>query len=515
MKKIQNFDLTSEMLNMSATRLLTGGTSGNVVSYPRNVHHKDFSSINIPQASNDVKNEPPQGKGTKRGLEFLLDKVKTIDFYKLAGVKPGDRIKKDTYLVYTIEELFKISDSHNADLAMIGGCPYLFNGVYWEDVDMDIFPKFLSDAAYNMGVVADVAKVFSFMDSLVIQFKRHAKRIRIKDDKKFSVNVLNGTIYVTDRGFEFSDSFDKEDGLQYQLQFLYDKNADCPDFKDFLNTVMPDVDCQKVLAEYLGYSLTSNLKLHKMLVLLGGGDNGKSVIYDIVQGLFGEKNVSSYSLSSLTEMNSNSRSKLPNVRLNYGSEMEGRISEEAYKRLISGEKIDARILYENINEINSYAKLMYNSNSIPTNLLKSHSLSKRLMPIPMNVIIPREKQDKRLAEKIISKELSGILNWVLEGLKRILVQEDFTKSELMDNTLSKLIKSTDSLKMFIEEEGYTSDLKSKTRKQVFYDQYKKFCDDNDCECYKRPIIREKLRLMGIRDGEDNQSQFFHLGKKSI
>lgn len=514
MKQRDNFDLTSEMLNMSATKLLRGRISNNVVSYPRNMHHKDFSSINSPQASNDLKSEPSQNKSSKRGLDFLLEKIEPINFQERAGLKSGDRISKDTYQYYVIEELFNLSKHNNVDLALIGGFPYIFNGNYWEEIDSGVFPKYLSNVAFKMGVRPDISKVASFAKRLEEQYMIEAERIHIKGDKKFSVCVLNGTIYVIDKGFDFSDSFDKENGLQYQLQFPYDKNADCPEFKKFLNTVMPDADCQKVLAEYLGYSLTSNLKLHRMLVLLGGGDNGKSVIYDIVQGLFGEKNVSSYSLNSLTEVNSNSRSKLPNVRLNYGSEMEGRISEEAYKRLISGETIDAKVLYKDINEINSYAKLMYNSNSIPTNLLKSHSLSKRLMPIPMNVIIPREKQDKRLAEKIISKELPGILNWVLKGLKRVLLQEDFTESELINNTLSKLIKSTDSLKMFLEEEGYTPDLKSKIRKQEFYDQYKKYCDDNECECCKRPIIREKLRLMGIVSGEDNQGMYYNLKKNN-
>lgn len=513
MEKINKFDLTSEMFNMSATRLLAGSSTNNVTPYP-NLHHRELPPANSPQTSKNLKEEQPQNKSLKRGLEYLLEKIKPIDFQERAGLKSGDKMSKDTYKYYAIGELFKISNCCDTAFSLIGGLPHFFNGNHWEEIAPNILPRFLSKVALKMGIREDIADTPLFAKKLVEQYMHSAGIINIDESKKFSVCVQNGTIYVTDKGYRFVEAFNKEDGLRYQLKFPYKKNAICPMFNDFLDTVMPDKKCQEVLAEYLAYSLTSTLKIQKMLVLLGGGDNGKSVIYDIVLELFGSKNVSSYSLSTLT-LDGNARFRLSNVRLNYGSEMEGRIAEDQFKRLVTREKIDVKVLYENIDEIENYAKLMYNSNNIAQNMLRSYSMYKRLMPIPMNVIIPSEKQNPRLAEEIIGKELSGIFNWILKGLERIVKQERFTKSELIDNTLSKLIKASDSLKMFIEEEGYTSDLKSKTRKQVFYDQYEKFCDDNDCERYKRPVIREKLRLMGIREGEDNQSQFFHLGKKSI
>ncbi|OGV31935.1 MAG: hypothetical protein A3E88_07330 [Legionellales bacterium RIFCSPHIGHO2_12_FULL_35_11] len=41
---------------------------------------------------------------------------------------------------------------------------------------------------------------------------------------------------------------------------------------------------------------------------------------------------------------------------------------------------------------------------------------RRFLIIPFQVTIPEAEQDKQLAQKIIKSELSGVFNWVLQGL---------------------------------------------------------------------------------------------------
>ena len=51
--------------------------------------------------------------------------------------------------------------------------------------------------------------------------------------------------------------------MTYQLPFSYDVNATCPMFNKYLNTVLPDMERQYILAEYLGslFIKSSRLKL--------------------------------------------------------------------------------------------------------------------------------------------------------------------------------------------------------------------------------------------------------------
>lgn len=45
--------------------------------------------------------------------------------------------------------------------------------------------------------------------------------------------------------------------------------------------------------------------------------------------------------------------------------------------------------------------------------------------------------DPKLAETIISIELSGIMNWVLDGMRRLTGQQGFTESKLCQKELEK------------------------------------------------------------------------------
>ena len=78
--------------------------------------------------------------------------------------------------------------------------------------------------------------------------------------------------------------FDKNDFLTYQLPFEYNPEAKAEKFNIFLSEVLIEKELQEVLSEYLGYIFIKNnvLKLEKVLLLYGGGQNGKSVLFDII-----------------------------------------------------------------------------------------------------------------------------------------------------------------------------------------------------------------------------------------
>ena len=90
----------------------------------------------------------------------------------------------------------------------------------------------------------------------------------------------------------------------------------------------------------------------------------------------------------------------------------------------------------------------------------------------------RRQQDKELSNKIIDNELSGVFNWVLAGLERLLNQKNFSKCDAIDNALSEYQNSSDSVKMFIDEECYQKDTDHYTTIKELYPLYKIFCNDD-------------------------------------
>ena len=93
------------------------------------------------------------------------------------------------------------------------------------------------------------------------------------------------------------------------------------------------------------------------------------------------------------------------------------------------------------------------------------------------VIIPDEKQDKNLAKRIISKELSGIFNWVLEGLDRLLKQQQFTESPKAKSLLEEMRLESDSVAQFMAARQYIPSVseEDKILLKDFRDDYKMYC----------------------------------------
>ena len=157
--------------------------------------------------------------------------------------------------------------------------------------------------------------------------------------------------------------------------------------------------------------------------MYGTGANGKSVFFEVVQALLGSDNVSSYSLQSLTNDNGYFRAKLANKLVNYASEINGNLETSIFKQMVSGEPVEARLPYGQPFTLTQYAKLIFNCNELPKDVEHTNAYFRRFLIVPFDVTIPPDEQDKTLHTKIIDNELSGVFNWVLEGLDRLLKQK--------------------------------------------------------------------------------------------
>lgn len=206
-------------------------------------------------------------------------------------------------------------------------------------------------------------------------------------------------------------------------------------FMKYLDRVLPDKDAQKVLAEYIGWIFTP-LKLEKVLFLYGSGKNGKSVFVDIVEALLGKENISHESLSDMCGENGDrSRANLSGKLLNTFAP--NAFSGDIFKRIASGEPISTRQLYKDVATLTDYAKMLFCLNELPRTNDKSNGYFRRFLIVPFKVQIPKSEVDPKLAEKIVSTELPGIMNWVLEGRKRLITQSGFTESSLCQKQLEE------------------------------------------------------------------------------
>ena len=442
-------------------------------------------------------------------LSALTDQLKQVDFREWANLDNGDKITCKIYIVGTIDEIIKAATVNNWGLGIKNGFTYLFNGKYWQPLDLDTLKLFLANAAKKLGVPNIEANYHRFRDEL---YKQFAAVLNIDTPEPPQgvtlINLQNGTFEISGEGQKLRE-YRREDFLKYQLPFEYDPKARAPMFNQYLKRVLPDENCRKVLAEYI---FTSGLKLEKVAILYGGGSNGKSVFFDIIKALIGKDNICSYSLQSLTKNDSYERADLANKLLNYASEINGKLEAHIFKQLASGEPVQARQIYGQPFTMENYAKLMFNCNELPKDVENTEAFFRRFLIIPFTQTISKEEADPELSQKIISSELSGVFNWMLNGLRRLLSQKRFSDAELIDAQLAEYRTESDSVAMFIEDEGYINDTQQTVLIKALYNDYKMYCTDNGYTPCSNKTLLKRLRGNGYLTQKTRSGQAVFMRK---
>ncbi len=469
-----------------------------------------LSSIGIDDILNETTDLLEGAEMDKQSLKqnqvsnVLIEMLKDIkpanfrDYCKLENDK--DKLQKKHFLVACIELLLKNVNDNGYSLCRKNEQIYLFNSEYWENVSEDIFKDFLGSVALKLGVDKFDAKHHLFKDELYKQFISDAGLSEIKPSSNTTlINLSNGTFEISPKK-QFLRDFYKSDFLTYQLPFSYNKDAEAPMFKKFLDEVLPEPELQNILAEYLAciFVNNKNIKIEKVLLLYGTGANGKSVVFDIIMALLGSKNVSNYSLHSLTSENSKSRINLLDKLLNYSSEINGKLESNIFKAMASCEPIEVPVLYKQTVVATEYARLMFNCNELPKEVENTNAFFRRFIILPFRVSIPDNKQDKELSKRIIETELSGVFNWVLNGLTRLLKNKDFTQSIIVQNEVLQYQKESDNVLMFLEEEHYQKSVVFDRPLKDVYREYKTYCLDGGYRLCSNRTFSGRLRKNGFK-----------------
>ena len=177
------------------------------------------------------------------------------------------------------------------------------------------------------------------------------------------------------------------------------------------------------MAAYLqrvaGYCLTGRTDEQAFFFLHGPGANGKTVFLEVLAHVLG-----SYSRTAPLDTFMASRgdrqpidlAALEGARMAIATETEaGRPwSEARIKAITGGDRIAIRQLYRPYYETTPGYKLLISGNHRPRLTGGGMSMARRLQLVPFDTVIPEERRDTRLRERLVG-ERDGILGWMLEG----------------------------------------------------------------------------------------------------
>lgn len=220
-----------------------------------------------------------------------------------------------------------------------------------------------------------------------------------------------------------------------KLPVKYDPNAPSPDmFLQALDRTFKGVEHQiPTLQEIFGYCLYRRYSIAAVFFFLGDGDNGKSVILSLLSAMLGDENTSSLTLSDLA--NPKNEHVLIDLRGRYanicGDVGKKKIDDTAFLKMMTGkDKIRARGLYKDAITFVNHGKAIFALNFLPEVDDFTDGFKRRIKIIEFPNKFTDKEKIADLEEKIIKAgELSGILNWALEGLKRLLTNNKFSNEK--------------------------------------------------------------------------------------
>lgn len=404
------------------------------------------------------------------------------------------------YLVNLFRKIsFDIAQLYNNDVDIKSA--YVFNGKYWLSVTESWVRNLLYNVLKRMGHDPVECCTSNMMIELVKTFWNNCPKTPVRGPHSSFINLNNCTLEILPNGDTQTHGHNKEHFLMYCLPYDYEGKTIISLFKWYIDRVLPDKESQNVLQELFGSIFIKNINLEKIGILYGSGSNGKSVLLNIITALLGRDNISQMDLRALTtDTNAaNNRSHLMNKLLNFAPEINAR-GEQAHdliKRMASGEAIQVKLLYQNTITITDYAKLMFNANTLPNDVEHSLGFFRRFLIIPFDETITDEEKDPELANKIISAELPGILNWIIEGAQRLQNQKKFSQCTKSDAIITKYKLEADSVAMLIEENEYVPDLNSTRELSKLYDELKLFTSNNGYKIISIKTFADRLRGLGF------------------
>ncbi|NLW78758.1 MAG: nucleoside triphosphatase [Ruminococcaceae bacterium] len=294
-------------------------------------------------------------------------------------------------------------------------------------------------------------------------------------------NCINGTLNL-DTG-EFHEHR-PADMLSKLAGVKYDPAARCERWESFIDEVMDgDADKARFMQKALGYALTGDTSRECFFILFGPKSrNGKSTLMETYMRLMGDygKAARPDTIAQRATANGSGPSediaRLAGARFVNVGEPDKKLvlSAAMVKTLTGNDCITARFLHENSFEFYPHFKIFIHSNYLPAVTDITVFTSGRVKIIPFERRFEEGERDEGLKTRFAQPEnMSGILNWCIEGL-RLLREEGFTPPDSVQMATEEYRRASDKIGRFMDEE-MVADPAGETKTVVAYERYSLWC----------------------------------------
>ena len=326
------------------------------------------------------------------------------------------------------------------------------------------------------------------------------------DSKPHFVGAKNGIIDLRTGDFITNEP---EYLMMKSLAVSYDPEKDCPKFKKFIAEVMlghPDVIA--FLKRLAGQMLLGITNKDKFIILIGDGLNGKSVFIDIIVNLLGDY-AEQTDADVFTENRGNKdyfKAELVGKRIVAMNESSrgDKLDSSMVKSCVRSGKIVARSPYMKPITYQPMFTPVLSTNNLPY-IEQDPAVWERLLIIPFDYVVPKDKRDDKLKENLIKEEAQGILNWMIEGAQDFL-EQGLNIPEIIVQKQAEYRLKSDRVAQFLsdccgESVSIKESLPLRAGFNEIFSGYKIWCSFNNYLALGSSALKDELRKKGLKVGK--------------
>ena len=232
-----------------------------------------------------------------------------------------------------------------------------------------------------------------------------------------------------------------------QLSVAWTPDAGCPRFDRYLDEVVP-ADMISVVWELIGYLMMSGNPLHKAVMLMGTGRNGKGTLLRVIVSLLGQRHVTAVSLQDLVSTRFTTASLFGKIA-NIAGDIDATYLESTavFKAITGQDQISAEHKGRDRFDFTPWAVPVFSANEIPASADTTVGYLSRWLAIPF----PRDftgMEDRGLDAKLHS-ELNGIAAKAIPALRKLMQRGDFERPESGQKAFDEFARKVDQVRSWL------------------------------------------------------------------
>ncbi|MGD0451454.1 MAG: phage/plasmid primase, P4 family [Candidatus Bathyarchaeia archaeon] len=339
-------------------------------------------------------------------------------------------------------------------------------------------------------------KVYTYYIEEVLRHLERQSYVSREEFNKFTgvIPVQNGLLDLETQTLK---PFNKEQIFTYKLNVTYDDTKKCPIWLKFLEEILPDPADRTLLQEIMGYTLFPGMPKHKIFWFYGIGRNGKGRVIATLEFIFGSEFCANIELKEFDGEHRFAVAQLYGCLINVSSEPDTKNALETalIKKLTGEDTLDAEVkIKQRRLKFKNMAKPFVLGNNFPP--VKDTSLGfwdrVEILKFPNSFIGENQKDDIEKTWLCDPNEVSGILNWMLEGLHRISRNKDFSKSKTTAETMTEFKRASDPIGAWLDD-NCVFGLDFYISRKASHDNYKLYCEDMNATPETDRKFYERLR----------------------